>query len=123
MRLESVQNANDQGAIVAKAIIGSAERYQALPWFWSNQYDVRLQTVGLSHGYDELVVRGSLSERSFSLVYLRGGKVIALDCVNAVKDFVQGKAVILAGREADRAQLADPGRPMMDPKTPDFPGN
>ena len=80
----------------AKAICGVPESYSALPWFWSNQYDIRLQTVGLSIGYDELVVRGDPSQRSFSVVYVRKGRVIALDCVNATKDYVQGKTLILA---------------------------
>jgi 3-phenylpropionate/trans-cinnamate dioxygenase ferredoxin reductase subunit len=119
MRLESVQNALDQATIAARAIGGSDERYLAIPWFWSNQYDLRLQTIGLSLGYDEIVVRGSLGhgegERSFSLVYLRQDKVIALDCVNVAKDYVQGKALIAAGRaltEADRGKLADPTVPL-----------
>jgi 3-phenylpropionate/trans-cinnamate dioxygenase ferredoxin reductase component len=96
IRLESVQNANDMAITAAKAICGVPESYSALPWFWSNQYDIRLQTVGLSIGYDELVVRGDPSQRSFSVVYVRKGRVIALDCVNATKDYVQGKTLILA---------------------------
>jgi len=62
-----------------------------VPWFWSNQYDLKLQTVGLSTGHDDVVMRGDPATRSFSLVYLRQGRVIALDCVNAVKDYVQGR--------------------------------
>jgi 3-phenylpropionate/trans-cinnamate dioxygenase ferredoxin reductase subunit len=122
LRLESVQNAMDQATIAARAIGGSDERYLAIPWFWSNQYDLRLQTIGLSLGHDEILVRGSLGhgegregERSFSLVYLRQNKVIALDCVNAARDYVQGKALIAASRavtEADRAKLADPTVPL-----------
>lgn len=96
IRLESVQNANDMAITAAKAICGVPESYSALPWFWSNQYDLRLQTVGLSIGYDEFVVRGDPSQRSFSVVYVRKGRVIALDCVNATKDYVQGKTLILA---------------------------
>lgn len=112
VRLESVQNATDMATIVARALTGSSERYEALPWFWSNQYDVRLQTIGLSVGHDEVLVRGSLDARSFSLVYLRAGRVIALDCVNAARDYVQGKALIVSGREVDRGQLADPSVPL-----------
>jgi 3-phenylpropionate/trans-cinnamate dioxygenase ferredoxin reductase subunit len=109
VRLESIQNANDQAMIVAKAIAGSlgaADRYDAIPWFWSNQYDLRLQTVGLSVDHDEVVIRGAPESRSFSVVYLRGGRVIALDCVNHTKDYVQGKALIAKGHEVDRAKLA-----------------
>lgn len=109
VRLESIQNANDQAMIVAKAIAGSLgaeDRYDAIPWFWSNQYDLRLQTVGLSADHDEVVIRGAPESRSFSVVYLRAGRVIALDCVNHTKDYVQGKALIAKGHEVDRAKLA-----------------
>jgi len=112
IRLESVQNANDQATTVAKHILGTAEPYHAVPWFWSNQYDLRLQTMGLSMGYDETVVRGDPANRSFSVVYLKDGKVLALDCVNAVKDYVQGKALVLRGIAPDRASLADPDIPL-----------
>ena len=64
-----------------------------MPWFWSNQYDLRLQTVGLSTGYDATVTRGDPAARSFSVIYLKQGRVIALDCVNAVRDYVQGYLV------------------------------
>ncbi|HWK40650.1 MAG TPA: FAD-dependent oxidoreductase [Croceibacterium sp.] len=94
IRLESVQNANDMASTVARAICGDAEPYAALPWFWSNQYDLRLQTVGLSLGHDATVLRGDPAERSFSVIYLRGGAVIALDCVNRTKDFAQGRKLV-----------------------------
>ncbi|MGQ4828477.1 oxidoreductase C-terminal domain-containing protein, partial [Enterococcus faecalis] len=80
------QNANDQATTAANAIIGAPEPYSAVPWFWSNQYDLRLQTVGLSGGHDATVLRGDPATRSFSLIYLRDGAVIALDCVNATRD-------------------------------------
>ena len=111
VRLESIQNANDQAMIVARSIagtLGPEERYEAVPWFWSNQYDLRLQTVGLSHGHDEVVVRGAPESRSFSVVYLRSGRVIALDCVNQTKDYLQGKALITKGTVVDRQKLASP---------------
>ena len=107
MRVESVQNANDQATCVAKAICGDAKPYHAFPWFWSNQYDLRLQTAGLSVGYDASVVRGNPEDRSFSVVYLRSGKVIAIDCVNMVKDYVQGRKLVEAGVSPDLARLAD----------------
>ena len=109
MRVESVQNANDQGTCVAKAICGDPKPYHAFPWFWSNQYDLRLQTAGLSVGYDATVVRGKPEERSFSVVYLKQGRVIALDCVNAVKDYVQGRKLVEAKVWPDLARLADAG--------------
>lgn len=112
LRLESVQNANDQAATVAKAITGAAEPYASVPWFWSNQYDLRLQTVGVSRGYDEVVLRGDPETRSFSAVYLRDGRVIALDCVNATRDYVQGKRLVVEGVAPDRAELADADLPL-----------
>lgn len=94
MRVESVQNANDMSTAVAKSIAGELTRYYSVPWFWSNQYDLRLQTVGLSVGYDTTIVRGDFATRSFSVIYLKEGKIIALDCVNSTKDYVQGKALV-----------------------------
>ena len=112
IRLESVQNANDQATLVAKVITGHPGEYNAVPWFWSNQYDLRLQTVGLSTGFDDLVLRGDPLTRSFSLVYLKQGRVIALDCVNMVKDYVQGRALVVQRLTPDRAALADPATPL-----------
>jgi 3-phenylpropionate/trans-cinnamate dioxygenase ferredoxin reductase component len=117
IRLESVQNANDQASCVAKAIAGGddeAAAYHAVPWFWSNQYDLRLQTVGLSMGYDQTVLRGDPAARSFSLIYLKAGKVIALDCVNATRDYVQGRALVLAGSAPDPARLANADQPLKE---------
>ena len=107
IRLESVQNANDQATTVAKSIIGDPAPYHAVPWFWSNQYDLKLQTVGLSTGYDQVVVRGDPANRTFSVVYLKRGRVIALDCVNSVRDYVQGRALVVAGAMTDPADLAN----------------
>lgn len=115
IRLESVQNANDQAKLAVQHIMGEATKeYDALPWFWSNQYDLKLQTVGLSTGYDQTVLRGDPAQRSFSVVYLRGGKVIALDCVNAVRDYAQGRAHVLAGAHLDPVQLADASVPLKE---------
>jgi 3-phenylpropionate/trans-cinnamate dioxygenase ferredoxin reductase subunit len=114
IRIESVQNAHDQATITAKSILGRPEPYDSIPWFWSNQYDLRLQTVGLFHGHDDLVVRGDPAARSFSVVYLREGRAIALDCVNAVKDYVQGRKLILDGRALDKARLADASIPLKE---------
>jgi 3-phenylpropionate/trans-cinnamate dioxygenase ferredoxin reductase component len=114
MRVESVQNANDQATCVAKAILGDEHPYKAFPWFWSNQYDLRLQTAGLSVGYDHTVLRGDPDARSFSVVYLKGGKVIALDCVNMVKDYVQGRKLVEAGASPDLEQLADASVPLKE---------
>jgi 3-phenylpropionate/trans-cinnamate dioxygenase ferredoxin reductase subunit len=101
IRLESVQNANDMATTAAKAICGDPQPYGALPWFWSNQYDLKLQTVGLSLGHDATVLRGDPASRSFSVVYLKEGRVIALDCVNRTKDYAQGRRLV-----EDRAAIA-----------------
>jgi 3-phenylpropionate/trans-cinnamate dioxygenase ferredoxin reductase component len=112
IRLESVQNANDQANVVAKGICGDETPYHAIPWFWSNQYDLKLQTAGLSAGYDRTVLRGDPATRSFSVVYLKAGRVIAIDCVNATKDYVQGRMIVTAGLQATPEQLADPDTPL-----------
>ncbi|HQS97336.1 MAG: pyridine nucleotide-disulfide oxidoreductase [Novosphingobium sp. 17-62-19] len=109
IRLESVQNANDMATTAAKDICGAPVAYKATPWFWSNQYDLRLQTVGLSTGHDNAVLRGDPAARSFSVVYLKHGKVIALDCVNMVKDYVQGKKLVEARAQIAPEMLADAG--------------
>lgn len=107
MRVESVQNANDMANAVAKSLTGELTAYHAVPWFWSNQYDLRLQTVGLNVGYDATVLRGDPRMRSFSVVYLKSGKVIALDCVNATKDYVQGRVFVTDALSPTPEQLAD----------------
>ena len=114
IRLESVQNATDQAAVVAKALTGMPVDYAAVPWFWSHQYDLKLQTVGLSIGYDRLVVRGSPAARSFSVVYLKAGAVIALDCVNATRDYVQGRRLVVERIVVDPAALADVAIPLKE---------
>ncbi|GAA4048048.1 NAD(P)/FAD-dependent oxidoreductase [Parerythrobacter jejuensis] len=114
IRLESVQNANDMANTVAQAITGEKLPYEATPWFWSNQYDLRLQTVGISLDYDQAVLRGDPAERSFSVIYLREGKVIALDCVNRTKDYVQGRKLVEARHEASANQLADIETPLKE---------
>lgn len=114
IRLESVQNANDMATVAAKVITGQDAAYGATPWFWSNQYDLRLQTVGLSAGHDATVLRGDPATRSFSVVYLKQGKVIALDCVNCAKDYAQGRKLVEQRVAADPAALADPAIPLKD---------
>ena len=108
IRLESVQNATDMANTVARHLTGERERYNTVPWFWSNQYDLRLQTVGFSSEDDDCVVRGDPDSRSFSVVYLREGRVAALDCVNATRDYAQGRRLIEARCVPDVDALADP---------------
>jgi len=107
VRLESVQNANDMARTATLSIVGDSRPYRAVPWFWSNQYDLKLQTIGLAIGHDASVLRGDPAARSFSVVYLKRGRVVALDCVNAVKDYVQGKSLVTGGCRVDPARLAD----------------
>lgn len=114
IRLESVQNANDQAACVARAITGDPQPYAATPWFWSNQYDLKLQTVGLSSGHDAVVLRGDPAARSFSVLYLKGGKLIACDAVNAIKDYVQARKLVEEGAKIAPADLADASRPLKE---------
>jgi 3-phenylpropionate/trans-cinnamate dioxygenase ferredoxin reductase subunit len=114
VRLESVQNANDQASAAVRTIMGENVSYEATPWFWSNQYDLRLQTVGLSLGHDEVVLRGKPEERSFSVIYLKAGRAIALDCVNATKDYVQGRKLVEAGAEIEPLALADTSKPLKE---------
>lgn len=114
IRLESVQNANDMASCVAKAITGDPQPYQATPWFWSNQYDLKLQTVGLSAGHDQTVLRGDPATRSFAVLYLRGGKLIACDAVNSVKDYVQARKLVEEGARIAPEDLADTSRPLKE---------
>lgn len=115
IRLESVQNANDMANTVARAIMGDKQPYHALPWFWSNQYDLKLQTAGLSLDYDQTVVRGDPADRKFTVVYLKEGRPIAFDCVNTVKDYVQGRKLLESGVESvDLEALANPEVPLKE---------
>jgi 3-phenylpropionate/trans-cinnamate dioxygenase ferredoxin reductase component len=114
IRLESVQNANDQANVAAKTICGLPTEYGATPWFWSNQYDLKLQTVGLSVGHDQTVLRGDPATKSFSVIYLKDGAVRALDCVNMVKDYAQGRKLVEAHAVIDPAKLADASIPLKE---------
>ncbi|KUO56571.1 MAG: pyridine nucleotide-disulfide oxidoreductase [Sphingomonadales bacterium BRH_c3] len=115
IRLESVQNANDMANTAARAIMGDKQPYHALPWFWSNQYDLKLQTAGLSLGYDQAVVRGDPATRKFSIVYLKERRPIAFDCVSNTRDYVQGRKLLENEvGEVDLDLLADPEVPLKD---------
>ncbi len=115
LRLESVQNANDQAAVAAHTICGKEKPYNALPWFWSDQFDLKLQICGLSQGYTDVVIRGDVnSGRSLSAFYLDGDRLLAVDAVNRPQDFMIGKRLITEKRPVDQAKLADESIPLKD---------
>ena len=108
LRLESVQNATDQAKTAANTLCGRLEAYHALPWFWSDQYDLKLQIAGLSQGFDEVVLRGdSESGRSFAAFYFCKGHLLAVDAINRPKEFMTVRRALAEGRSADPAQLVD----------------
>jgi len=107
VRLESVPNASEQARVAAATICGQRTPYAAVPWFWSDQYDLKLQIVGLSQGFDDVVIRGSMDENSFAAFYLRDGVLIAVDAVNRPRDFMVGKKLVAAKMRPDKAVLAD----------------
>jgi 3-phenylpropionate/trans-cinnamate dioxygenase ferredoxin reductase subunit len=108
LRLESVQNAIDQARAAASNLCGKERAYAELPWFWSNQYDLRLQIAGLSQGHDETLMRGTPSSSGFSVLYVRGGKLIAVDTVNAPRDHLAFRKLLAAGGDIDARRLTDP---------------
>ena len=108
VRLESVQNAADQGDLVARHLAGEDVHYSALPWFWSDQYDCKLQIVGLNQGHDRTVVRPGSSEGSLSVWYFRGDTLLAIDAMNEPKSYAFGRKIIEAGINPTPHQVADP---------------
>ena len=111
-RLESVPNALEQARVAAASIAGKPRAYDAVPWFWSDQYDLKLQMVGLSQGYDRLVVRGSLESSSFSAFYLKDGVVISADAVNRPQDFMAAKRLVAERAQLTPACLQDEAQPL-----------
>ena len=114
VRLESVDNAFEQGTSAALNMLGLATVHDKVPWFWSDQYDLKLVIVGLAMGYDDLIVRGDPAARSFSVCYLRGGELIAVETVNHTKDQMAARKMIPARARPDRARLADPAVALKD---------
>jgi 3-phenylpropionate/trans-cinnamate dioxygenase ferredoxin reductase component len=108
LRLESVHNAMEQAKAVARTIAGRPEAYADVPWFWSDQYDLKLQIAGVGDPEDELILRGDPASRAFSCLHLRGGRLVAIDCINRGADFLAAKKLIAERRPIDRAQTADP---------------
>lgn len=114
MRLESVQNANDLALTAVKSMLGQPEAYVSVPWFWSDQYDIKLQIVGLADGADEVIIRGdAMRGRSFSVLYLRDKQLLAVDAINSPRDFVHGKKLILSGDTLNAELLANADVPIL----------
>ena len=114
VRLESVDNAFEQATSAALNMLGIATIHDKIPWFWSDQFDLKMVIVGLAQGHDELVVRGDPVQRAFSVCYLRAGELIAVETVNHVKDQMAARKLIPARARPDRAKLADPAVALKD---------
>ncbi|MBC6437861.1 MAG: NAD(P)/FAD-dependent oxidoreductase [Rhodobacteraceae bacterium] len=109
IRLESVQNAIDQAELVARNILGAGTEYNPHPWFWSDQYDVKLQIAGLNTGYDRVAVRQAKGSGALSHWYYAGQRLLAVDAMNDPRAYMVGKRLLEAGRSPAPAQVADPG--------------
>lgn len=107
LRLESVPNAIEQGKTAAATICGKSKAYRAVPWFWSDQYDIKLQTAGLNRGYDQVVMRGTPEARSFAAFYLREGRLLAVDAINRPIEFTLSKTWIAERLNIAPERLAD----------------
>jgi 3-phenylpropionate/trans-cinnamate dioxygenase ferredoxin reductase subunit len=107
LRLESVQNAIEQAKSGAAALLGKERPFTAAPWFWSDQYDVRLQMAGLTAGHDRTVVRGSVAERKFSVFYFKGDTLLAVDSVNRAPDHTAARKLLDLGRSPTPEQAGD----------------
>jgi 3-phenylpropionate/trans-cinnamate dioxygenase ferredoxin reductase component len=109
-RLESVQNANDQARVAAANICGKQVSYDAVPWFWSDQYATKLQTAGVNAGFDQAVTRGDITDANsegFAVFYCQAGRVLAVDCINRPKEFLIGKRLVQGQVQVDTAALMD----------------
>ena len=107
-KAESIPNANDQAKIAASTLCGDTKTFDSLPWFWSDQYDLKLQIAGLNNGYDQVYVRGNLaSGRSLAIFYYKQNRMIAADCINRPQEFMLSKRVISSGIIIDPVILTD----------------
>jgi 3-phenylpropionate/trans-cinnamate dioxygenase ferredoxin reductase subunit len=112
LRLESVPNALEQARVAAASILGRPRVYDAVPWFWSDQYDLKLQMVGLSQGHDDLIVRGDMDANSFTAFYLKDGVVISADSVNRPQDFMLAKRLVAERAAVPPERLRDAAVPL-----------
>ena len=114
VRLESVHNAIEQAKTAASNMLGKPKRYEDVPWFWSDQYDLKLQIVGLSEGYDQVVIRGEPSQETFAAFYFRAGKIIAINAINSPREFMLGKKLISQEKTIAPKKLANQALNFMD---------
>jgi 3-phenylpropionate/trans-cinnamate dioxygenase ferredoxin reductase subunit len=112
VRVESVQNAVDQARVAALSLLGEPYPAPAVPWFWSDQGDLKLQIAGLSNGYDHYVVRGEPETEHFSVLYYRDGRLIATDAVNSPHDFMAAKRALATGSTIDPSRAEDASVPL-----------
>lgn len=113
-RLESVHNAVEGGRIVAGFILGQPEYHHEAPWFWSDQYDLKLQIAGLFHGYDQVVLRGQMKDRAFAAFYYKDHRIVAVDAINRPGEFLGAKMLIQTGRSIPPETILDTSRPMKE---------
>ncbi|MGB6603548.1 MAG: FAD-dependent oxidoreductase, partial [Steroidobacteraceae bacterium] len=114
LRLESVDNAFEQGTTVALNLLGTPTPHDKVPWFWSDQYDLKLIIVGVAYAYDRVILRGDPAARSFSVCYLRGGELVAMDTINSPKDQMGARKLIAVHARPDPDKLANPAVPLKD---------
>jgi 3-phenylpropionate/trans-cinnamate dioxygenase ferredoxin reductase subunit len=114
VRLESVDNAFEQAKTAALNLLGRPTVHDRVPWFWSDQFDNKLLIVGLSQGFDQQVLRGDPASRSFSVCYLQGGELLAVEAINNPKDYVAARKLIAGRARPDLNKLADPSRSLKD---------
>lgn len=115
IRLESVPNATEQAKTAALAINGNPKPYNSLPWFWSDQFDLKLQIAGLSEGHDSVVIRGDIhGSRSFAAFYFKGDQLLAVDAVNRPREFMMTRQVLTKGQSLDKAILKNEDAELKD---------
>lgn len=114
VRLESVPNAIEQARVAAATLTGTVEPYAAVPWFWSDQGELKLQIAGLSHGHDQVVLRGEPASEKFSVLYYRAGAIVAADCINNPRDFMAVKTALRTGVALPAELAADPSLVLKD---------
>ena len=114
IRLESVHNAIEQGKTVASSIMNKKEPYNQIPWFWSDQYDLKLQIAGLCIDYDDIIVRGNSDSRSFAVFYMKNNYMIASDCINCPGEHMMSRKIISDKIIVDKNRLSDDSIPIKE---------